>query len=237
VKWVTDIEARDREFDGFFMKTAYRRPVRTVAPGTAVDPADMKPVTSIRPKSVISTPREGQTLARGGAVTIRGAAWAGESPMARVDVSTDSGRTWHAARLGPDQAKYAWRLWEYTWTPPADGSYVVMAQASDASGERQPLAPDWNPSGYLYNVVHQVRVEVGAAAAVPPPGQTPAQIPAFPPKVKAACLPCHGEDMITGQKLTRGQWEREVDKMVRWGAQVKGEDRGELIDFLSGHFK
>jgi DMSO/TMAO reductase YedYZ molybdopterin-dependent catalytic subunit len=236
VKWVTDIEARDREFDGFFMKTAYRRPVRTVAPGTAVDPADMKPVTSIRPKSVISTPREGQTLARGGAVTIRGAAWAGESPVARVDVSTDNGRTWHAARLGPDQAKYAWRLWEYTWTPPADGSYVVMAQASDASGERQPLAPDWNPSGYLYNVVHQVRVEVGASAA-PPLGQPPAQVPPFPPKAKAACLPCHGEDMITGQKLTRGQWEREVDKMVRWGAQVKAEDRGELIDFLSGHFK
>ena len=51
VKWVTDIEARDQEFDGFFMKTAYRRPKRTVMPGAAVDPADMQPVTAIRPKS------------------------------------------------------------------------------------------------------------------------------------------------------------------------------------------
>ena len=52
-----------------------------------------------------------------------------------------------------------------------------------------------------------------------------------------ACVGCHGEEMMTGQKLTRGQWEKEVDKMVRWGAQVKPEDREALIDFLAGNFK
>jgi DMSO/TMAO reductase YedYZ molybdopterin-dependent catalytic subunit len=235
VKWVTDIEARDQEFDGFFMKTAYRRPVRTVMPGAAVDPADMTPVTGIRPKSVIATPREGQKFGPG-PVTIRGAAWAGESPVASVNVSTDNGRTWRAARLGADQAKYAWRLWDYTWTPPRPGSYVLMAQVADAAGEKQPLAEDWNPSGYLYNVVHQVRVDVGASAA-PAPEPPAREIPPFPPKVKAACLPCHAEEMVAGQKLTKGQWEREVDKMVRWGAQVKPEDREALIDFLASHFK
>jgi sulfite oxidase len=235
VKWVTEIEARDREFDGFFMKTAYRRPVRTIMPGSAVDAADMQPVTSIRPKSVIASPREGEKLGRG-AVTVRGAAWAGESPVARVDVSTDSGRTWRAAKLGSEQAKYGWRLWEFAWTPPAAGSYVLMAQASDAAGEKQPLAADWNPSGYLYNVVHQVRVEAGSSAA-PAPAPPATAIPQFPPKVKAACVGCHAEEMVAGQKLTRGQWEREVDKMVRWGAQVKPEDRDSLIEFLSAHFK
>jgi DMSO/TMAO reductase YedYZ molybdopterin-dependent catalytic subunit len=235
VKWVTEIEARDQEFDGFFMKTAYRRPVRTVTPGSAVDAGDLQPVTTIRPKSVISSPREGQKFGPG-PVTVRGAAWAGGSPVARVDVSTDNGRTWRAARLGSDQAKYAWRLWEFTWTPPAAGSYVLMAQTSDAAGEKQPFAEDWNPSGYLYNVVHQVRVEVGASAA-PPPVQPAMTIPQFPPQVKAACVGCHGEEMVAGQKLTRGQWEREVDKMVRWGAQVKPADRDALIEFLAGHFK
>ena len=43
--------------------------------------------------------------------------------------------------------------------------------------------------------------------------------------------------MITGQKLTRVQWEREVDKMIRWGAQVKDSDRSALVDFLASHFK
>jgi sulfite oxidase len=235
VKWVTDIEVRDREFDGFFMKTAYRRPTRTVAPGAAVDPAEMTPVTAIRPKSVIAVPLLGETLGPG-AVRIRGAAWSGESPVARVDVSTDNGRAWRAARLGSDQAKYAWRLWELSWTPPRPGSYVLMAQAADTAGERQPLAQDWNPSGYLYNVVQQVRVEVAAAAAAAP-AQAAAEIPSFPANVKAACIGCHGEDMIAGQKLTRAQWEREVDKMLRWGAQVKPQDRAALIDFLASQFK
>jgi hypothetical protein len=111
-----------------------------------------------------------------------------------------------------------------------------MAQASDAAGDKQPFAEDWNPSGYLYNVVQQVRVEVGDSAA-PPPAMPAQEIPAFPPKVKAACVGCHGEDMVAGQKLTKGQWEKEVDKMVRWGAQVKPEDRSALVDFLSTHFK
>jgi DMSO/TMAO reductase YedYZ molybdopterin-dependent catalytic subunit len=235
VKWVTEIEARDQEFDGFFMKTAYRRPMKTVSPGAALDPAELTPVTAINPKSVISSPREGQKLAQG-AVTIHGAAWAGESPVAHVDVSTDNGRTWRPARLGADQSKYSWRLWDFTWTPPSTGSYVLMAQASDAAGKKQPFAEEWNPSGYLNNVVHQVRVEVGATAA-PPPEPAAMQSPPFPPKAKASCVGCHAEEMMTGQKLTRGQWEKEVDKMVRWGAQVKPEDRESLIEFLASHFK
>src|SRR5581483_5272446 len=76
VKWVTDITAIDHEYDGFFMKTAYRRPVRTIAPGSSVDPSQMTPVAAIKPKSIVSSPVAGQRLG-GGAVTVRGAAWAG----------------------------------------------------------------------------------------------------------------------------------------------------------------
>jgi hypothetical protein len=42
--------------------------------------------------------------------------------------------------------------------------------------------------------------------------------------------------MITGQRLTRAQWEREIDKMVRWGATVKPDDRSGMIEFLLSHF-
>jgi hypothetical protein len=42
--------------------------------------------------------------------------------------------------------------------------------------------------------------------------------------------------MISGQKLTHAQWERELDKMVRWGATVKPADRSAIIDFLARHF-
>jgi hypothetical protein len=45
-------------------------------------------------------------------------------------------------------------------------------------------------------------------------------------------LPCHQEDIIMQQRLTRVQWEREVDKMVRWGAKVDSGDRGPIVDYL-----
>src|SRR5258708_9854445 len=80
VKWLTNIEVRDKEFDGFFMKTAYRHPVRNIAPGAAVDPADTTPVTFLRPKSVITSPVERQSLTPG-PVKVCGAAWSGESPL------------------------------------------------------------------------------------------------------------------------------------------------------------
>jgi DMSO/TMAO reductase YedYZ molybdopterin-dependent catalytic subunit len=235
VKWVTNISVLDKEYDGFFMKTAYRRPVRTVAPGTAVNPAAMVPVTAIKPKSVIASPVAGQRLAAG-PVTIRGAAWAGESPVARVDVSADNGRTWRPARLGADRARYAWRLWEAGWTPPEDGSYVLMSRATDEKGDTQPLIEEWNPSGYLWNVVPAVRVEVGGGAPGLPAQPAVAEIPPFPDKVTGSCIGCHGKDMIAGQHLTRAQWERELDKMTRWGAEVKPEDRPEVIDFLTHTF-
>src|SRR5207237_10379050 len=111
----------------------------------------------------------------------------------------------------------------------------LMARATDRSGATQPLAQDWNPSGYLYNVVQQVRVEAGAPAATPAPqAAAPLQYPA---DVKQACIGCHGEDIINGQRLTRAQWRREVDKMVRWGATVKPADRASIIDFLAAHLK
>jgi len=231
-KWVTNIEALDKDHDGFWMKTAYRYPVRTIAPGTAVDPADLKPVETIRVKSVIAGPLD-NSASSSGPVRIHGVAWAGESPVVRVDVSTDSGRTWRAATLGRDRARYAWRLWESTWTPPGPGSYVLMARATDAAGMTQPIAGDWNPSGYLWNAVQQVRVQVGPSPASPP---AQGEIPAFPPKVRQACIGCHESDMIAGQRLTQAQWDREITKMTGWGATVDPADRGELLDFLVKYF-
>jgi hypothetical protein len=37
-----------------------------------------------------------------------------------------------------------------------------MSRATDARGRTQPIVPDWNPAGYLWNAVDQVRVVVGA---------------------------------------------------------------------------
>lgn len=237
IKWITHIQLIDREYEGFWMKTGYRHPVHSVAPGTAVDPAQMTPVTSLGPKSVIASPVDGHNIAPGsasGSLSMKGAAWSGESPVARVEVSIDNGRSWRPARLDAARGPYSWRLWEASWTPPGPGSYVLLARATDRSGQTQPLSQEWNPSGYLWNVVQQVRVNVASPGPAPADTATPA--PPFPESLRQSCIGCHGEDMIAGQKLTRAQWEREVDKMVRWGATVKPADRSAIVDFLAGHF-
>ena len=224
VKWITSIEAIDKEHDGFFMKTAYRYPIRPVAPGATVDASEMRPVEALRPKSVIIGPRNG---ARG----IHGVAWAGESPVVRVDVSTDGGQRWRPAKLGRDRARYAWRLWELIWTRDNPGSDVVMARATDAAGATQPLIQQWNPSGYLWNVVQPVNLKSSGA-----PLQPLRETPPFPPKVTQACIGCHESDIIAGQRLSRAQWDREVNKMTGWGAIVNPADRNEILDFLIERF-
>ena len=45
-----------------------------------------------------------------------------------------------------------------------------------------------------------------------------------------SCLPCHSLRIVHSQRLTRAVWERELDKMARWGAVIK--DREALLEYL-----
>jgi cytochrome c5 len=56
------------------------------------------------------------------------------------------------------------------------------------------------------------------------------------PVVKARCLTCHEADLITAQRLSRTGWTREIDKMIRWGAQVPDTDRDSLTTYLATRF-
>lgn len=47
-----------------------------------------------------------------------------------------------------------------------------------------------------------------------------------------ACRPCHGTDLMSQQRLPRAGWSREVDKMIRWGAQVEDGEKDALVDYL-----
>jgi DMSO/TMAO reductase YedYZ molybdopterin-dependent catalytic subunit len=159
-KWIINIRVSETEADGFFYKTAYRIPNRSVSPGTAVDPKDMVPYTRLDVKSIFTYPLENANVHLGSSIDLRGFAWAGEADITRVEISTDSGRTWTAASLDPERAKYAWRRFRRTWTPERAGSFVVMSRATDSQGRTQPLVPSWNPAGYLYNVIDRVRINV-----------------------------------------------------------------------------
>jgi sulfite oxidase len=162
VKWLNHVQVIDKEHDGFFVKTAYRYPNRRVAPGAAVDPKDMVPLTGLVVKSFINSPLEGAAV-KPGKIRVTGFAWAGESKIAKVDVSIDNGSTWAPALLGRERERYAWQSFEHELTITGPGSYLIMSRATDEKGQIQPVAPQWNPSGYLWNVIDKVRINVEAA--------------------------------------------------------------------------
>ncbi|MFN8062397.1 MAG: hypothetical protein U0Q12_24810 [Vicinamibacterales bacterium] len=54
--------------------------------------------------------------------------------------------------------------------------------------------------------------------------------------VRARCSSCHESDLIEEQRLSRDGWDRELTKMVRWGATVGDSERAALLDYLVRHF-
>ncbi|HVT02145.1 MAG TPA: hypothetical protein VHL58_02080 [Thermoanaerobaculia bacterium] len=53
---------------------------------------------------------------------------------------------------------------------------------------------------------------------------------------ETACFACHSADILVQQRLTEKQWTATVEKMMRWGAEVKESDKPLLIKFLATHF-
>jgi len=158
-KWLSEIKVLEKEFEGNFMKPGYRFPNTPGKPGEAVNPDETHPLTALGVKSIIALPSDGAEF-KAGTVHIQGAAWAGEADIVKVEISADGGRVWQPAQLGKDRAKYAWRLWHYQWKPSKSGDYVLLSKATDSQGRTQPETAIWNPSGYLYNAIDQVKIHV-----------------------------------------------------------------------------
>jgi DMSO/TMAO reductase YedYZ molybdopterin-dependent catalytic subunit len=153
VKWLYRIEVLDRSFEGFFMDKVYRVYQK------GEDPKSGKVVKAIQVKSIIVEPEKDQIIAPG-TVPVRGAAYAGEAGIEKVEVSVDLGNTWLQAELiGLDQP-YAWRHWEYLWEVDTGGDYTIMARATDTHGNHQPETAHWNALGYGNNGVREHAVTV-----------------------------------------------------------------------------
>jgi sulfite oxidase len=232
VKWLQHIEVLDHEFNGFWMKTAYRHPRNSVPAGTAVDPKDMIPVTDLNVKSAIAVPG-GWT--RPGPVIVQGVAWSNSAPVTKVDVSVDGGSSWKPAKLTGKGTKYGFRLWTWAWQAEA-GPHILISRATNTAGQVQPLQEEWNPNGYLWNVA-QPRSVLVSAVRPPDPAVPEASYQDPPEDYKTACFGCHDEHMMFQQHLTRAQWDREVTKMSGWGAEVNPAHRAALLDYLSASFK
>ena len=183
-----------------------------------------------------------------GPIDVAGFAWAGEADIARVDISIDHGETWQPARLTGERQRYTWRRFEHRFTPDRAASYLILSRATDSNGDVQPAVSHWNPSGYLWNVIPSVRVEIvprGTSGA--PPAPSAVSRVEFPPKLRQACVGCHEAEMIEGgdrpmlgfETLTYCPIDRRLvladlltDEELRWLNGYHAETRDKLLPLI-----
>ena len=150
VKWIRAIHLVEQEWNGPYMKDLYRiNPV----PMNPTDKAfnfsqDFVPTTVFPVNSFFTSPVTGDTV-RAGSLTFAGVAYAGETGIAKVEVSVDGG-PWRPARITTPGSAYAWYQWEFTATL-ASGHHEMAARATDWRDRTQPREGLWNPQGYFYN--------------------------------------------------------------------------------------
>ena len=126
-------------------------PGADMKPGQTDGP--MVPINKMVPRSFLTNFHSGDTVSAGAPLLLRGIAFGGDSGVARVDVSTDGGKTWRPAELGKDEGKYGFRQWQAQPTPPGPGKYSVMVRCTNENGVVQPDTPNWNPGGYMRNII------------------------------------------------------------------------------------
>lgn len=158
VKHLSDIAVIDSEYDGFWMKSAYRIPANDCActePGKA--PTATIPINRFSIRSFVTSLIDGASVKAGAPVTLKGIAFDGGYGISKVEVSTDDGKSWKDAALGKDLGKYSFREWTLPATFAA-GDHAVRVRATNVKGQTQPMTPSWNPAGYMRNVVETTHV-------------------------------------------------------------------------------
>lgn len=155
VKWLKRITATSKPFDGFWQTLEYSYwQSKSGLPS-------LTPVTTVEIKAEIARPALSEVISAGKPYRVHGAAWSGSSEVAKVEVSTDAGKTWQLSRLLEKPIAFSWRLWEYTWSvPPTPGAYTLMVRATDAQGNTQPLTHVAERRTYMINALVAVQVWV-----------------------------------------------------------------------------
>ena len=159
VKMLDDIEVLDRPDDNFWTKTAYTIPD---TPHADMKPGEtgvrMVPINRMVPRSFITNIKSGETVQAGAPALVRGIAFGGDTGVGRVDLSIDNGKTWQASQLSKDEGKYSFRQWEARLTLPAKSNYTLMVRCTNSDGVAQPAQSNWNPSGFMRNVIEAIPV-------------------------------------------------------------------------------
>ena len=166
IKWVTSISVLDRDHEGFWMARAYRHPGKPVPAGHGrrprADAAGHQPAReerdrrsarrlSGRRRHASHDSRRGLER-RCGPCHRRGGERRRRTQLERRRHAPRSANGVRLAALGVSVDAVS------------RGLPHVLARARDAAGNTQPFDQEWNPSGYAWNVVPRVGVNVVSTA-------------------------------------------------------------------------
>ena len=144
-KWIIEIQVMEDEQLGFWQKRGWSQP------------ATMN--TTVR----IDIPGSSMTYPTGSLV-VEGVAFSGDRGISKVEVSSDDGANWKEATLKPPLGPYTWVLWEYEYSNPPEGEGVLLARATDGTGQLQPMNQlDPYPDGA--SAYHRVAFRIESSSA------------------------------------------------------------------------
>ncbi|MCL7375569.1 sulfite oxidase [Streptomyces sp. 35G-GA-8] len=153
IKWLGDIEVSAEPLYSPWNTTLYR------LFGAGYPPEGSAPLTRQTLKSAFEL-ADGATVAAHRPHVLTGRSWSGGAPVRSVEISTDGGTHWRRARLHDAPRRGSWVRWSAEWTPGGPGPALLLARATDSSGQVQPEVAVHNTQGYLFNAVVRHRVTV-----------------------------------------------------------------------------
>ena len=134
VKWLTQIEVRDRPLAQRFMAKDYVT-LRGEQRGGDIEWKQ----TLVGPMNIKSMIARAARL-KDGTTRITGAAWTDGTPLKSVELKIDDG-PWLPTVLG-EQQKYTWTFFIYDWKDAPAGEHTLVSRGTDAKGRVQPTAED-----------------------------------------------------------------------------------------------
>lgn len=161
VGMLSEIKVYADTFKGYWMDKAYQVPKGVSNGNERPDSLAKKtvPINKIAIRSIFVSPEPDNVLNTDQDYDIQGLAFDGGDDITKVEISTDSGHVWMAAKLDPSLGQYSWRRWHFAFKPEAKGTYTFSVKATNGKGETQPKH-QWNRSGYMRNEIEILELKV-----------------------------------------------------------------------------
>ena len=157
VKWLGRIVVSDKPSPNHYLANAYKL-VKNTDP---IDWTEAGPIYRYPINGAIATPAL-DTKVSAGAVDIAGYVLPTGRPNTtaeRIELSSDNGATWQAARMIGKASEYCWQLWKSRIRVTTDSKAIIL-RAFDSSGGFMPQRVPWNAKGYLQNSWFRLPISV-----------------------------------------------------------------------------